>query len=54
MCPDCGTEELLKVTLTVAGSEMEFTTCHTCEGRWWEREGELVPLTSLLSLVGRQ
>jgi DNA-directed RNA polymerase subunit M/transcription elongation factor TFIIS len=52
-CPVCGTHELLTVTLVVGDSPMEFTTCHTCERKWWERDGEKVPLSSLLNLVGR-
>jgi DNA-directed RNA polymerase subunit M/transcription elongation factor TFIIS len=53
-CPACGTQELLTVTLTVDDAPMEFTTCHTCERRWWSRDGELVPLGSLLGLVGKR
>ena len=52
-CPTCGANELMSVRLVVAESPMEFTSCQACEGRWWERDGEMVSLDSVLTMVGR-
>jgi len=50
-CPGCGSRETLKVTLTLAGSPTTFTMCNMCEWKAWERDGEKLPLGSVLSLV---
>jgi hypothetical protein len=52
-CPTCGANELMSVRLVVAESPVEFTSCQACEGRWWERDGEMLTLDSVLTLVGR-
>jgi DNA-directed RNA polymerase subunit M/transcription elongation factor TFIIS len=52
-CPTCGADELMSVRLVVAESPMEFTSCQACEGRWWERDGEMLTLDSVLTMVGR-
>ena len=52
-CPTCGANELMSVRLVVAESPMEFTSCQACEGRWWERDGEMLTLDSVLTMVGR-
>ena len=31
--------------------ELAFTTCHLCEAKWWYRDGEAVPLQSVIGLV---
>ncbi|HXY71510.1 MAG TPA: hypothetical protein VEM41_03115 [Actinomycetota bacterium] len=43
----------MSVKLIVADSPVEFTSCQACEGKWWERDGEMVTLDSVLTLVGR-
>jgi hypothetical protein len=37
--------------MTVAGRELAFSTCHLCEAKWWYRDGEVVPLQSVIGLV---
>jgi DNA polymerase III alpha subunit (gram-positive type) len=51
-CPSCRASELITIAMIVGGSELAFTTCHACEAKWWFREGEPVPLTSVIGLVG--
>ncbi len=53
-CPVCSAEELLTVTVTVAGADIEFTACNVCERRWWERDGETVALSAVLSLASKR
>jgi hypothetical protein len=38
--------------MTVSGAELQFSTCHECEAKWWVRDGESVPLSSVLGTVG--
>ena len=39
------------MTLTLAGSPATFTMCNLCEWKAWERDGEKLPLGSVLGLV---
>lgn len=50
-CPHCGSDQTIKVTMTLAGSPASFMMCNTCEWKAWEREGESIPLGSVLTLV---
>jgi hypothetical protein len=33
--------------------ELTFFSCHRCEERWWDREGEQLPLREVLELARR-
>ena len=50
-CPDCKVGDLIKISMTVGGRDLAFATCHHCEAKWWFREGEEVPLSSVIGLV---
>jgi hypothetical protein len=50
-CPDCGSNEVVSLAMAVGESDLRFTCCQTCEARRWEREGESIPLRSVLDLV---
>ena len=50
-CPVCGQGDLISITMAVGGREIAFTTCHLCEAKWWYRDGEAVPLQSLIGTV---
>ena len=49
--PSCRSGDLISITMTVAGRELAFTTCHLCEAKWWFRDGKAVPLQSVIGLV---
>jgi DNA polymerase III alpha subunit (gram-positive type) len=51
-CPSCRASELITIAMTVGGTQLAFSTCHHCEARWWFRDGEQVPLASVIGLVG--
>jgi formate dehydrogenase maturation protein FdhE len=53
-CPTCRSGDLISITMTVAGRELAFTTCHLCEAKWWFRDGKAVPLQSVIGLVVQQ
>ncbi|MGH9189506.1 MAG: hypothetical protein ACRD0Q_05685 [Acidimicrobiales bacterium] len=50
-CPSCGRGQLVEIRLTVADRPMSMRSCPSCERRWWESNGELLPLGSVLELV---
>jgi hypothetical protein len=50
-CPACQQGELISITMSVGGSDLSFTTCHLCEAKWWYRDGEMVPLRSVVDGV---
>jgi hypothetical protein len=50
-CPSCGSQETIKVTMTLAGAASSFTMCNVCEWKAWERGGEKLPLGSVLTFV---
>ena len=50
-CPECHQGDLISITMTVSGSDLSFTTCHMCEAKWWYRDGEAVPLQSVIGNV---
>jgi DNA polymerase III alpha subunit (gram-positive type) len=50
-CPNCDSEDLITITMTVSGRDLAFTTCHVCETKWWHRDGENVPLQSVIGMV---
>jgi len=50
-CPECHQGDLITITMNVSGSDLSFTTCHMCEAKWWYRDGEAVPLQSVIGSV---
>jgi DNA polymerase III alpha subunit (gram-positive type) len=50
-CPNCKRGDLITITMAVSGRDIMFSTCHLCESKWWLRDGEHVPLTSVIDLV---
>ncbi len=51
-CPACGTGDVISIAMTVSGAELEFSTCHQCEAKWWVKDGQPAQLTSVLGTVG--
>ena len=50
-CPTARSGDLIKISMTVGGRDLAFATCHHCEAKWWFRDGEEVPLASVIGLV---
>ena len=53
-CPVCNQGDLISISMAVAGNDLSFTTCHMCEAKWWYRDGESVPLRSVIGSVLQQ
>ena len=50
-CPSCRQGDLITISMSVSERDLTFATCHLCEAKWWLRDGEEVPLTSVLDVV---
>lgn len=53
-CPVCRSGDLISISMTVAGREIGFSTCHVCEAKSWYEDGKPVPLESVIDLVVRR
>jgi formate dehydrogenase maturation protein FdhE len=51
VCPSCAQGDLITISMSVSEQDLMFTTCHLCEAKWWYRDGELVPLSSVIDVV---
>jgi hypothetical protein len=54
ICPNCRQGDLISISMNVSGNDLAFTTCHLCEAKWWYRDGENVPLRSVIGNVLQQ
>ena len=50
-CPACGSKDIMSVGMTLVEAALAFSFCTGCEWKGWEREGQTLPLSSVLSLV---
>jgi hypothetical protein len=50
-CTVCRKGDLITITMTVGDSTLSFITCHACESKWWERDGEAVALSTVIDEV---
>ena len=51
-CTACGSHTVIEIDLMLPdNTEVEFYSCHDCENRWWDREGEALPLTDVLQMA---
>lgn len=54
VCGSCGADSVIQIELTLAdGTDVTFFSCHRCESRWWNRDGEDLPLGTVLDLARR-
>jgi len=51
-CLECNTGDLITISMSAGPNELSFTTCNMCEAKWWYKDGELVPLASVIGVVG--
>ncbi len=50
-CSHCRGSLLVEIGLSIAGTRFTMHSCPSCERRWWDRDGERVPLEGVLSAV---
>ena len=54
-CNTCGQNSVIEIELTLPdGSEVVFCSCHRCESKWWDRDGEVLDLDALIDVARRE
>jgi len=54
-CNTCGHNSVIEIQLTLPdGSEVVFCSCHRCESKWWDRDGEVLDLDALIDVARRE
>ena len=55
VCSHCGAADAIGIRLRLNDDvEVDFHSCHRCEHRWWDADGELIDLTTVLDLARRR
>jgi hypothetical protein len=55
LCAECGNDSVIQIELTLPdGSEVIFCSCHRCESKWWDRDGDHLELDALIDLSDRE
>jgi DNA-directed RNA polymerase subunit M/transcription elongation factor TFIIS len=53
VCASCGQSSVIEIEMKLPdGTEVVFCSCHVCEARWWDKEGESIPVEAIIDLVG--
>jgi transposase-like protein len=47
-CPLCSAADLVVINITTNGRALAMKSCHHCETKWWEADGENVGLPAVL------
>lgn len=51
-CVSCGQSSVIEIEMKLPdGTEVVFCSCHVCEARWWDKEGEAVSVEGIIDLV---
>ncbi|MEA2022809.1 MAG: hypothetical protein U9N79_00810 [Actinomycetota bacterium] len=54
-CSTCGQDSVIEIELKLPdGSEVVFCSCHRCESKWWDRDGEHLDLDALVDVARRE
>ncbi|MEZ5176538.1 MAG: hypothetical protein R2823_10085 [Acidimicrobiia bacterium] len=52
-CTSCGSNSVIQIEMSLPdGTEVLFCSCHICEARWWDRDGETVDVSGIIGRVG--
>lgn len=55
VCANCGGTDAIGIRLRLNDdTEVDFHSCHRCEHRWWDADGEVIDLTAVLDLARRR
>jgi len=53
VCTSCGENSVIQIEMKLPnGTEVIFCSCHVCEAKWWDREGEAISVDGIIDLVG--
>ncbi len=52
-CTSCGQNSVIEIAMTLPDdTEVVFCSCHVCEARWWDKEGERIDVDGIIDIVG--
>ena len=52
MDSQCSQTDVLEIDHVLPdGTQVLFFSCHNCEGKWWNRDGEDIDVTKVLEIV---
>jgi hypothetical protein len=52
-CPVCKTSQMVEIAVELRGRPVTMHACSACDTRWWESEGDRIPLESVYRLAGK-
>ena len=50
-CPECEGEDCVQIEINLEQESVQFSSCRRCEAKWWERAGDTIDLSDVLSLA---
>jgi len=54
-CAACGSTRVTSIGMKLTdGSEVRFTSCHTCEHKSWVQDGTSLPLDTVISKTAKK
>jgi formate dehydrogenase maturation protein FdhE len=53
-CEQCGSTDVLSVSMNMEDGGIQFRTCTDCEATWWERDGLRIERTEALTAIPRR
>jgi transposase-like protein len=55
ICPQCKGENCTEIQIHLTNDDaVQFFSCRRCEAKWWEREGDPIPLDEVLTLAAKK
>jgi len=52
VCTSCGQQSVITIDMTLPdGSQVIFNSCHVCEAKCGDKEGEPIPVDGIIDLV---
>ncbi len=52
VCGSCGQSSVIEIEMKLPdGTEVVFCSCHVCEARWWDKDGDAVAVDGIIDLV---
>ncbi|MGH9281659.1 MAG: hypothetical protein ACRD0S_01845 [Acidimicrobiales bacterium] len=52
-CPKCKTSSITAIALNIGDRPVRMRNCSGCDTRWWDSDGESLPLHGVLELARR-
>ncbi len=51
-CPQCHAHDVIEIKHRLPdGTEVQFFSCHRCEEKWWDHDGDPIDLGQILDMV---